>query len=608
VFRAIDPVRDRAVAVKLFMLDLPPERVHLLVTEFERLIAAALDHPALNAPLATGIVEASAYLVHDCVDAQSLDRAVREYGPAPPAHAVRVAAQLAGALDFAAAVNVTHGALHPRDVLLSASEVRVTGVGISHALETVGITPPVRRPYSAPERVENARWDRRADVFSLAALVHELLWAHRIGGLGGEAAAALTAVSGGDLPALRAAFARALAHDPGDRYATALEFAEALSEAFPEVAGEPPPAGTDRADAQHQRGSRETAPPTPPAPLLPLEDQTDEPAVVAAAAPETADLRLQEAEEERYRDVEAAPAIVEPALAAAPQAIEVAPAEPEPVPVVVTRSRSVLWPVAAALAIGIGLGFFGGYGFGNRDRTTAAPIVSTEPPANTPAPATPATSPAPPGREFTEGTVAAPPAQAPPKSETTPASAAATPPPSAADREPSALGAQPSPALRGRVLVRSTPAGARVAVDGREYGLTPVAVRDLASGLHRVRVSREGYAPVERRVTITASRPAQSITVPLERATAAARTSGSVAPAGAGAVDRFVGTLVVDSRPSGAKVYLDGRLIGATPLSMRDVRAGEHAVRLEHDGYRRWSGSVRVVAAEQNRVTASLER
>jgi hypothetical protein len=41
---------------------------------------------------------------------------------------------------------------------------------------------------------------------------------------------------------------------------------------------------------------------------------------------------------------------------------------------------------------------------------------------------------------------------------------------------------------------------------------------------------------------------------------------------------------------------------------MREVRAGEHAVRLEHDGYRRWSGSVRVVAAEQNRVTASLER
>jgi hypothetical protein len=38
------------------------------------------------------------------------------------------------------------------------------------------------------------------------------------------------------------------------------------------------------------------------------------------------------------------------------------------------------------------------------------------------------------------------------------------------------------------------------------------------------------------------------------------------------------------------------------------VAAGEHAVRLEYDGYRRWTSSVRVVASEQNRVTASLER
>jgi hypothetical protein len=55
-------------------------------------------------------------------------------------------------------------------------------------------------------------------------------------------------------------------------------------------------------------------------------------------------------------------------------------------------------------------------------------------------------------------------------------------------------------------------------------------------------------------------------------------------------------------------VYIDGRLAGSTPLSMRAVRAGEHAVRLEHDGYRRWSSSVRIVAAERNRITASLER
>ena len=154
--------------------------------------------------------------------------------------------------------------------------------------------------------------------------------------------------------------------------------------------------------------------------------------------------------------------------------------------------------------------------------------------------------------------------------------------------------------------MRSTPAGARVTVDGRDSGVTPIAVRELANGTHHVVVTRDGYAPTERRVVITASRPAQSITVALDRMNASA-TSGAE-PEPAGGAERFVGTLQVDSRPTGAKVFVDGRLVGSTPVSVGNVRAGEHAVRLEHDGYRRWSSSVRVVAAERNRVTASLER
>ena len=130
----------------------------------------------------------------------SLDLAVREYGPAPIADALRVAAQLAGALDFAAAVQITHGALHPRDVLLSSDDTRLTGVGVTRALHRIGVVAPVRRPYTAPERIAGAEWDRRADVFSLAALMHELIWARRVSGLGSRAADNLTDIEGARLP------------------------------------------------------------------------------------------------------------------------------------------------------------------------------------------------------------------------------------------------------------------------------------------------------------------------------------------------------------------------------------------------------------------------
>jgi len=162
-------------------------------------------------------------------------------------------------------------------------------------------------------------------------------------------------------------------------------------------------------------------------------------------------------------------------------------------------------------------------------------------------------------------------------------------------------------------LIRSTPEGASVSVDGRDYGKTPATVRDLARGPHQVRVTRDGYAAQERRVVLSSSRPAQSVNVSMVRTpvptpprSAAAAPASS--PASAPTTGRAAGALAVDSRPTGARVFLDGKPIGTTPLMVPSVPAGDHAVRLELDGYRPWTSSVRMVPAESNRVTASLER
>jgi len=161
--------------------------------------------------------------------------------------------------------------------------------------------------------------------------------------------------------------------------------------------------------------------------------------------------------------------------------------------------------------------------------------------------------------------------------------------------------------------VRSTPTGAKVFVDDREAGRTPMAVRDLTEGPHRIRMTRDGFAAHERRIVITRERPVQLITATLARQTppaarpaapTAARTQAPPPPAAP--VGR--GALTVDSRPPGARVFLDGKLVGTTPLSSTPIAAGDHAIRLEHDGYKNWTGAVRIVATEQARVTASLER
>ena len=61
------------------------------------------------------------------------------------------------------------------------------------------------------------------------------------------------------------------------------------------------------------------------------------------------------------------------------------------------------------------------------------------------------------------------------------------------------------------------------------------------------------------------------------------------------------------SRPSGAQVFVDGALVGQTPLSLPTVEPGAHAVRISLPGHQRWVTSVDVRPGDRTRVAASLE-
>jgi len=158
--------------------------------------------------------------------------------------------------------------------------------------------------------------------------------------------------------------------------------------------------------------------------------------------------------------------------------------------------------------------------------------------------------------------------------------------------------------------VRSTPAGATVQVNGRGRGRTPLSLDGLPLGGHTVVVTRPGYRPERRRVTLTRSRATQALRVPLRAVSpgTAARSAGTGPDSSAPARNvGFAGSVLVESRPTAARVFVDGKEVGRTPLLLPDVRAGSHVVRLELDGHRTWTASVRVVSGERRRVTASLE-
>ena len=772
VFRAFDPEADRLVAVKVFQLGLPPDRMHQLVSGIERLIAVNLRHAAILAPIAAGTDGIVAYSAQPFAAGDSLDVVIRDRGPVVPEVALGIAAQLAGALDFAAVVDVHHGTLHPRDVLLADDEVRVTGLGVARVLERLGAQPPVRLPYTAPERVAGAPWDRRADVFSLAALIHELLWGRRIAGLGGEAARPLTVLAGGHLPQLRSTFARALAEQPSDRFDTALDFAVALKGAFPDVAIAPVVSSTtghggsaietkqgrerlpfddqtisprieDRAgpividtahavesadsiDVEQPPGaSRQSASARPPvvprfgetAPQLVYHDDAseggtpvDSPLVVdcsdsAVEPPQSVDSQKspvtshQSPVASQASPVDSYSSIDTPALPAgapleaivhvsavleddllidigrgkeeAPPRTDIplraAPAHPpaatpptgvsdgvwdrkvsqpslkwierETTPVVHDESllfgasseesppRRPLWPIGVALVAGLAVGFAGGYFVGGRQNS--APLLATAPAA----PAPPAPSAASPtvSRASSEPPAASAPAKtspstasarqtpekggpssspARPESEKSPASTAVRP--ASEKGAPAGAAARPEKAatVDASLLVRTVPADAVVFVDGVERGRTPTTIRDLKQGAHRIRIARDGYVTQNRRVEIATGRKPKPLTLTLPRARAAPAGRAAAAPSQAAPakVGALAGEIEVQSRPPGAKVFLDNKLVGTTPMAAAAAPAGEHVLRIEHEGYKRWTSTVRVVSGQRYRVTASLER
>ena len=118
--------------------------------------------------------------------------------------------------------------------------------------------------------------------------------------------------------------------------------------------------------------------------------------------------------------------------------------------------------------------------------------------------------------------------------------------------------------------------------------------------------------PIVQRVTASNQMPSPAI--PTEAASprreaAAVNASARVSPPRAeraAPLPALRGVLVVTSAPPGAQVYVNGVLSGVTPLRLQDLAAGSRAVRVELEGYERWSAALRIVANERTTAVAEL--
>jgi len=244
VYLARDRKHDRPVALKV----LQPELSYSLQSERflrEIKLAASLTHPHIVPVYDSGSHDGQLYYVMAYIEGESLRARLNRERRLPLEEALKIAREVADALDYAHTRGVIHRDIKPENVLLGSGHALVSDFGIARAISEAEVgeataghilgTPD----YMSPEQISrDGDLDGRTDIYSLGCLLFETLAGKPpFGGLTVRSvmlrrlvdpAPSLRSVDGEIPPAIDAAVSRALETEPRDRFPSAAEFGVAL--------------------------------------------------------------------------------------------------------------------------------------------------------------------------------------------------------------------------------------------------------------------------------------------------------------------------------------------------------------------------------------------
>jgi Tol biopolymer transport system component/tRNA A-37 threonylcarbamoyl transferase component Bud32 len=268
VYLAHDVRHDRKVAVKV----LRPELAAILGAERflnEIKVTANLQHPHILALYDSGEADGFLYYVMPYVGGESLRARLDREQQLPVEDALRIAEQVASALDYAHRQGIVHRDIKPGNILFHDGQALVADFGIALAVRAAGgarLTETglsLGTPhYMSPEQATAEReLDARSDVYSLACVLYEMLAGEPpftgpnvqaiIAKLLTERARDLHEVRESVPAHVAVAVGRALAKLPADRFGGATAFTRAL--ATPGVAAPSTPKGTEQPSATQAR-------------------------------------------------------------------------------------------------------------------------------------------------------------------------------------------------------------------------------------------------------------------------------------------------------------------------------------------------------------------
>ncbi len=181
VYRAVDPIIEREVAVKTL---LPNLRDEVMAESRERFLrearsAGRLNHPNIVTIHDVGEEDGTAYIAMELLDGRTLQDMLLDAKRMPFATIADIAAQVADALDHAKRFGIVHRDVKPANIVVSASGcAKLADFGVAHVpsssmtLSGASLGSP---RYMSPEQVLGQPVDPRSDIFSLGVVLYEML-------------------------------------------------------------------------------------------------------------------------------------------------------------------------------------------------------------------------------------------------------------------------------------------------------------------------------------------------------------------------------------------------------------------------------------------------
>jgi Tol biopolymer transport system component len=192
VFRAYDPGLDRDVAIKALAGQFAREETGLRRFEREAKLLATLSHPSIASIYGFHVIDGQSYLVLELVEGRTLDELLVRH-PLSPGEAVRIARQIAEALEEAHGKGIVHRDLKPSNVKVSGDgRVKVLDFGLARRVPSsvkTDLTSDATLtregivlgtvPYMSPEQARGERVDERTDIWALGCLLYEMITGQR---------------------------------------------------------------------------------------------------------------------------------------------------------------------------------------------------------------------------------------------------------------------------------------------------------------------------------------------------------------------------------------------------------------------------------------------